>query len=130
VQPWNPGGTTFAGAVRAIARGQDGAIFLGGDFLRMGGAFRSRAAKLDPVTGLADPNWNPSFDGPVFAILAGYGDTPPRGARLAHIEQAVTLGGEFEFAGPVPMAGFTAVEPTGIPPREIFCSGFEQRACE
>ncbi|MBE5314052.1 MAG: delta-60 repeat domain-containing protein [Xanthomonadales bacterium] len=130
VQPWNPGGTTFAGAVRAIARGQDGAIFLGGDFLRMGGAFRSRAAKLDPVSGLADPNWNPSFDGPVFAILAGYGDTPPRGARLAHIDQAVTLGGEFEFAGHVPMAGFTAVEPTGIPPREIFCSGFEQRACE
>lgn len=130
VQPWNPGGTTFAGAVRAIARGQDGAIFLGGDFLRMGGAFRSRAAKLDPVSGLADPNWNPSFDGPVFAILAGYGDTPPRGARLAHIEHAISIGGDFEFAGPEPMPGFIAVEPAGIPPREIFCSGFEQRACE
>lgn len=130
LQPWNPGGTTFAGTVRALARGQDGAIFVGGDFLRMGGAFRSRAAKLDSTTGLADPNWNPSFDSPVFAILAGYGDTPPRGPRLASIEQAVTLGGDFEFAGPEPMSGFTAVQPVGLPAREIFCSGFELRACE
>jgi uncharacterized delta-60 repeat protein len=130
LQPWNPGGTTFAGTVRALARGQDGAIFVGGDFLRMGGAFRSRAAKLDSTTGLADPNWNPSFDSPVFAILAGYGDTPPRGPRLANIEQAITLGGDFEFAGPEPMSGFTAVQPVGLPAREIFCSGFELRACE
>lgn len=130
LQPWNPGGTTFAGAVRALARGQDGDIFVGGDFLRMGGAFRSRAAKLDPATGLADPNWNPSFDGPVYAILAGYGDTPPRGARLANIEQAISIGGDFEFAGPEPMSGFTAVQPVGLPAREIFCSGFEFRACE
>ena len=130
LQPWNPGGSSFAGTVRAIARGQDGAIFVGGDFLRMGGAFRSRAAKLDPVTGLADASWNPSFDGPVFAILAGYGDTPPRGPRLANIDQAITLGGDFEFAGPEPMSGFTAVQPVGLPARELYCSGFELRACE
>ncbi|SDD07563.1 protein of unknown function [Aquimonas voraii] len=130
LQPWNPNSGTISGSVLAMAASQDGGVFVGGSFRSMGGAFRSSAAKLDRVTGLADPNWNPSFDGPVYAILTGYGETPPRGPRLAHIDQAVTLGGEFEFAGPVPMLGFTAVEPTGIPPREIFCSGFEQRACE
>lgn len=130
LQPWNPNSGGGSGTVFALAASRDGELFVGGNFRSMGGAFRSNAAKLDRITGLADPNWNPSFDGPVFAILAGYGDTPPRGPRLANIDQAITLGGDFEFAGPEPMSGFTAVQPVGLPAREIFCSGFELRACE
>lgn len=130
LHPWDPNAGRLAGQVFAMARGQDGDIFVGGSFRYMGRALRSSAAKLDRNSGLADPDWNPSLDGPVLALLSGYGDTPVMGPRLAHIEQAITIGGAFEFVGPEPVPGFAAVPPVGLAAQEIFCSGFEARACE
>lgn len=125
---WDPAGSRSAN-VQAMARAADGGIFVGGSFLRIGNAYRSRAAKLDPVTGLADPSWNPSFDATVWAILAGYGDTPTRSVD-AGVLNDVSIGGSFEFAGSVTMPGYVVLPPQGTPLTDaIFCSGFETAAC-
>ena len=126
---WAPGGTTAFPIVYALARAQDGGILVGGQFRTMGGAFRSNAAKIDPVTGLADPLWNPSLDGPVFAILAGYGNTPAA-SRLTEIEQNIAMGGSFEFQGATPMPGFVAVPSVGRPTTDgLFCDRFATPGC-
>ncbi len=125
---WDPAGARFAN-VLALARANDGGIFAGGAFVRIGNAYRSRAAKLDPVTGQADPSWNPSFDSTVLAILAGYGDTPTRSPD-AGVLQDVAIGGSFEFAGGTVMPGYVVVPPQGTPQTDaIFCSGFETATC-
>lgn len=124
---WTPG-DGFP-IVYALARAQDGSILVGGSFREMGGAFRSNAAKIDPTTGLADPLWNPSLDGPVFAILAGYGNTPTA-LRQGPIEQNIAIGGSFEFQGAAPMPGFVAVPLEGRPTTDgIACDRFEATAC-
>jgi uncharacterized delta-60 repeat protein len=126
---WAPAGATSSSFIYALARAQDGGILAGGSFRSLGGAFRSNAAKIDPLTGLADPLWNPSLDGPVFAILAGYGNTPAR-FRLPHVEQNIAIGGEFEFQGPAPMPGFVAVPSVGQPTTNgVFCDSFESLVC-
>lgn len=126
--PWNPGGNTFP-IIYALARAQDGGILAGGSFRFMGGAYRSNVAKLDPVTGVADPLWNPSTDAPVRALLAGYGNTPVS-IRRPDVEQNIAIGGEFEFMGATPMSGFVAVPAIPVNTEQrVFCSGFEANAC-
>ncbi|NDY96437.1 delta-60 repeat domain-containing protein [Wenzhouxiangella limi] len=126
---WAPGDPNSFASVYALTRAQDGDILVGGSFRRMGGAFRSNAAKIDPVSGIADPLWNPSLDGPVFAILAGYGNTPAS-FRQEQIEQNIAIGGSFEFQGAAPMPGFVAVPREGRPTTDgIFCDRFEATAC-
>ena len=124
---WNPAGNRFVNTL-ALARAQDGGILVGGSFLNVGGAYRSNAAKLDPLTGIADATWNPSFDLTVRAILAGYGGTPAR-VRQPEVEQNIAIGGDFEFAGSTEMPGFTAVSSVGVPAERVFCSGFEDDSC-
>lgn len=124
---WNPAGIRSITA-NALARAQDGGILVGGSFLNVGGAYRSNAAKLDAITGIADPSWNPSFDSTVRAILAGYGGTPARN-RIPEVEQNIAIGGDFEFAGSTEMPGFTAVSSVGVTAERVFCSGFEDTDC-
>lgn len=124
-----PGGVIWSGPVFALARAQDGGILAGGAFRTLGGAYRSNAGKLDPTSGAADPLWNPSLDAPVYALLAGYGNTPAV-ARLAAVEQNIAIGGEFEFQGAAPMPGFVAVPSVGQPTTDgLFCDGFESTGC-
>ncbi len=131
---WAPGGVgpgvvTGSSSVFALAKAQDGGILAGGSFRVLGGAYRSNAGKVDPVTGVADALWNPSLDTPVYALLAGYGNTPAR-SPLGAIEQNIAIGGEFEFQGAAPMPGFVAVPSVGQPTTDgVFCDGFETAAC-
>lgn len=115
--------TTFA-----LGKAQDGGLLVGGSMSRIGGVFRSNAAKLDPTTAAVDPNWNPSFDGIVYAILPGYGDTPLV-ARNPLVEQNVGFGGAFEFIGNVEMPGFTATPDAAPLSDGVFCNGFENASC-
>lgn len=114
----------------ALAKALDGNLLIGGNFIRAGGQFRSFAAKLDPISGAADPLWNPSFDNIVFALLPGYGNTPVVN-RNAFVEQNVAFGGDFEFIGGVEMPGFSATSDATTAPlsERIFCSRFEDTAC-
>lgn len=126
--PWDPVGTSSS-TIYALAKAQDGAILAGGSFRFMGGAYRSNAAKLDPVSGVADPLWNPSTDSTVRALLVGYGNTPTA-VRLPAIEENIAIGGQFEFMGAASMPGFVAVPTIPVPTEErVFCSGFEANAC-
>jgi hypothetical protein len=131
---WAPGGVGPGNviqfpAIYALAKAQDGGILVGGSFRVLGGAYRSNAGKVDPVTGVADALWNPSLDATVFALLAGYGNTPTR-SSLGAIEQNIAIGGEFEFQGAAPMPGFVAVPSVGQQTTDgVFCDGFETAAC-
>jgi trimeric autotransporter adhesin len=57
---WNPGasGTEQEGRPQSFAFAADNSVYVGGFFTSIGGQLRSRVAKLDPVTGLADPAFN------------------------------------------------------------------------
>ncbi len=56
-----------SGVVYSIATQADGKILVGGDFTSIGGQNRSRMARLDPVTGLAD-SFDPSANALVFCL--------------------------------------------------------------
>ena len=124
---WNPAADRQA-TTYALALTQDGGILAGGSFNFIGGAYRSNAAKLQPTTGLADAVWNPSFDAPVNALLAGYGDTPVRNPQRGVLEN-IAIGGDFEFSGSSAQPGFVAVPAVGTPPDGIFCGRFEDGSC-
>ena len=125
---WNPVGTR-SNSIFALAQGPNSEIYAGGSFSNIGGLYRSNAVKLSPVTGAADPDWNPSFDGVVYAILPGYGSTRVA-ARNAAVEQDIAFGGEFEFSGSVESPGFSAINSAPAVNEAIFCSGFEDALCQ
>jgi uncharacterized delta-60 repeat protein len=60
----------FGVAVRAVVAQPDGKVLVGGGFANIGGASRSRIARLDPLSGFAD-SFNPSADsfGSVYSIV-------------------------------------------------------------
>lgn len=62
-------GTVSGYGVNALAAA-DGLVFVGGEFLSMGGVARHRAAALSQTTGSALP-WAPSFSGPVLTMAYG-----------------------------------------------------------
>jgi uncharacterized repeat protein (TIGR01451 family) len=74
---WNP---TLDGIVRAVAIGNDGSVYIGGDFMHAGGLARTRLAKLSGTTGATDPSWNPSADSFVYSLLLGNGTVYAGGA--------------------------------------------------
>jgi hypothetical protein len=66
---WNPGGTGGTGSIRALAL-SGGQVFVGGDFVRIGGLTRYGVAAIDAITGMVKP-WDTGFcDGPVYTLLA------------------------------------------------------------
>jgi hypothetical protein len=75
----------------------DTVVYVGGDFLTMGGQSRNSLAALDPVTGLAT-SWNPGADASVHAValldgtiyVGGWFDTVNGATRhnLAAIDQS------------------------------------------
>lgn len=67
---WDPGAI---GVVRAMWLAPDGAtLYIGGDFLAVGGQFRNRLAALSTANAVPRP-WNPSADGPVRTMIPGFG---------------------------------------------------------
>ena len=63
---WNPAPTDDSDPlVFAFAFGADGSVYAGGEFDQIGGQVRNGVAKLDNVTGAADPAWNANLTGMV-----------------------------------------------------------------
>ncbi len=64
---WNPGS---GGSVLALLPGAGSTIYAGGNFMSIGGQASVRVARLSTAgTGSADPQWNPSANGAVSALL-------------------------------------------------------------
>ena len=77
------------GFVRALVVDKYGDLYVGGDFLEIGGYPRENIAKLSGITGIADPVWNPASNASVLSLaLNGSGD--------------VYAGGEFTEVGGQP----------------------------
>jgi hypothetical protein len=58
----------FGGAVRAIAIPPAGPIYVCGSFTSVGGTPQARIAKLDPITGIHDPAFDPRPSADVYAM--------------------------------------------------------------
>lgn len=88
VTDWNPD-LERETTVRAIAVGQDvpsSAIFVAGDFSRIGGVQIARLAKLDRRTSAADPDWNPGIaEGTIHALAVTEGFVYAGGESLGSI---------------------------------------------
>jgi hypothetical protein len=76
----------------------DSVIYVGGDFLTMGGQPRNSLAALDPVTGLATP-WNPGANAAVHAVTL--------------LDGVVYVGGWFDTIDGVPRRNLAAVDRNG-----------------
>lgn len=72
--------------IAALALAADGSVYAGGEFSNIGGQPRQNLAKLSALTGLADPDWDPSVYGYVYSLAVD-----PAGALFA--------GGDFGFIG-------------------------------
>ena len=66
VSPWNPG---TGGAVRALLL-RSGVLYVGGDFLTLGGIARNRIGAVDAGSGVVAA-WNPNSNSSVRAFAAG-----------------------------------------------------------
>jgi hypothetical protein len=86
--------------VRSFARNAQGKVIVGGDFLTIAGQNHAFLARLDPTTGIADPNWNAQANGGVSAVLVN-----PDGAVYA--------GGEFTSLGGVPRSRIAKLSTSG-----------------
>src|SRR5262245_11343428 len=84
VSPWNPGA---GGVVHALLR-RNGTLYVGGDFLALGGVPRSRAGAVDDSVGLVTP-WNPNANSSVRAFAAGP-------TFLYAAGQFTSIGGQFK----------------------------------
>jgi hypothetical protein len=62
---WDPQAN---GKIEALAVDSLGAVFAGGDYTQIGGAVRTRLAKLAPATGETDAGWNAAANGEVLAL--------------------------------------------------------------
>jgi|GEM_PF-2541774 hypothetical protein len=96
---FNPNASGGGGSVRALAAVPGGgAVYAGGDFNIIGGLSMKYAAKLDPITGSADPAFNPQpdlglnvlyYDGARSQLIAGGSFTTIGGLqryRLARLD--------------------------------------------
>ncbi|WP_170932507.1 MBG domain-containing protein [Belliella buryatensis] len=87
---WNPNaGSTFGNEVFSIAVSGDD-IYVGGIFNSLGGLARSRIAKLNNTTGVADPIWNPNAANTVNVVNS-----------IAISESDIYVGGSFPTIGGV-----------------------------
>lgn len=119
---WNPN-QGRAAFVTTLARAPDGDILAGGEFLFIGGQYRSHLAKLNEETGLADAGWNPSLDGRVATLLV-------RDAAAGQGVDSVAVGGVFTMVGDVPAGGFAVLPlPARAVDDGIYCNGFEENPC-
>lgn len=66
VSPWNPGASAI---VRTMLL-SSGVLYVGGDFLTLGGSGRNRIGAIDAASG-AITSWNPNANGSVRALAAG-----------------------------------------------------------
>ena len=67
---WNPS-IDHSGFVYALATDTSGNVYAGGQFSAIGGLARSEIAKLNASgAGAVDATWDPSADGPVWALAA------------------------------------------------------------
>jgi hypothetical protein len=88
------------GVVRSVEAGATG-VLVGGDFLNVGGQPLRRLASLDPVSGSADPTFDPNPNRTVLAVAADAG--------------TILAGGMFSGAGGVIRNGLAALDAgTGV----------------
>ena len=75
--------------VYSLAVQPDGKILVGGAFTNIGGQMRSRMARLDPATGLADA-FNPDASGFLYPYVFAIAVQP---------DGKIVVGGDFRFIG-------------------------------
>jgi hypothetical protein len=93
-----PGAPIVNGTVYAAIPDGDGGWYIGGDFTSVGGVFRHNAAEIAADGTLT--HWNPSPDGPVYA--------------LAVTDGSVVLGGAFATVDTLTANRLAAVDPDHI----------------
>ena len=81
---WNPNITGGVGVFSIAVSGTD--VYVGGDFTTVGGAAKTRAAKLTGATGALDGTWNPNPNGSIINTITINGGS-------------IYLGGTFSTAG-------------------------------
>ena len=87
----------------AITIQADGRIIVGGEFGNIGGQIRNRIARLDPITGRADP-----FD----PDASGAGSDPHISAIAVQTDGQVLVGGAFTNIGGQPRNHLARLDPT------------------
>ncbi len=80
---WNPAPN---GAVYAVALGAHGEVYIGGNFLNVGGQMRRRLAKLSSTgIGAVDPEWDPAADNDVLALAVDAAGALYAGGMFANV---------------------------------------------
>lgn len=96
---WNP---SPDGDVAAMAFDFSGRVIVGGDFTRIGGQARSGIAKVSADgSGTAEPAWNPSVGGTVYAVAVDQ-------------QESVYLGGIFSSVGGLPRSRLAKLSEDGV----------------
>ena len=86
--------TVKTGQVNAVVRLSDGSVVIGGSFVSVAGASRRNLAKLK-ADGTLDPNWNPSANGTVVAIVRDGQDNLYVGGYFSSLGMnSVSIGGQ------------------------------------
>ncbi len=108
---WNPSANGSVYALAADRVDPFGPVFVGGEFSSLGGAPRSRIAKLSSIgAGTADPGWNPTADSIVLAL------------SIDAATPSIHVGGEFSTISNQPRLGVARLPIVG---EAIFSDGFE-----